>query len=79
MSEIKEGYRNVENKTREVLRRSDGDESIADKVGNVGDDIRDDLGNLGDDVREGLDDLTDDVRREIGEAAETGREAADRP
>ena len=59
MDELKQGYRNLENQTKEVLRQSDGDESIADKVGNVADDVRDGLGNLGDKASETVDDLTD--------------------
>jgi hypothetical protein len=79
MDEIKQGYRDVENKAREVVRESDGDESLADKAGNVADDVRDGLGNLGDDVREGIDELGDRVRDGVEDAVDAGREVTDRP
>ena len=53
MDDVKRAYREAENKTKEELRRSDGDESLADKAGNVGDDIRTGLGNAGDENRQG--------------------------
>jgi hypothetical protein len=65
MDEAKRAYREAENKTKETLRRSDGDESVADKVGNVGDDIRQGLGNAGDEAREELD--RDKFRKEHGD------------
>jgi hypothetical protein len=51
MDEAKETYREGEQATKEAWRKSDGDESLADKVGNVGDEIRKDAGNTGDDLR----------------------------
>jgi hypothetical protein len=65
MDDAKRAYREAENKTKETLRRSDGDESVADKVGNVGDDIRAGLGNAGDEAREELD--REKFRKEHGE------------
>jgi gas vesicle protein len=62
MDEVKQGYREVENKTKEAWRQADGDESIADKVGNVGDDVRDGVGNLADDIRRGVEGVDDDVK-----------------
>jgi hypothetical protein len=55
MDDAKRAYREAENKTKEELRRSDGDESLADKAANLGDDIRTGLGNLGDEVDEQVD------------------------
>jgi hypothetical protein len=57
--ETKRAAREVEEKAKETWRRSDGDESLADKAGNLGDDIRQETGNLGDEVREGVDELDD--------------------
>jgi hypothetical protein len=59
MDDVKRAYREGENKTKETLRKADGDESLADKVGNLGDDIRQGLGNAGDEIREGLDEAGD--------------------
>jgi hypothetical protein len=65
MDDAKRAYREAENKTKETLRRSDGDESLEDKAANVGDDIRQGLGNAGDEAREELD--KNKYRQEHGE------------
>ncbi len=39
MDDVKKGYREAEETTKETWRKSDG-EDLADKVGNAGDDIR---------------------------------------
>jgi hypothetical protein len=57
MDDAKRAYREAENKTKETIRRSDGDESPADKLGNLGDDVRAGLGNAGDEAREEVDRL----------------------
>ncbi len=49
MDDAKRTYRETEEKTKEAWRNRDG-EDLADKVGNVGDEVRKDLGNLGDDL-----------------------------
>ena len=49
MDELKSGYREGEETTKEAWRKRDG-EDLADKLGNAGDDIRKELGNLGDKV-----------------------------
>jgi hypothetical protein len=65
MDDAKRAYREAENKTKETMRRSDGDESLSDKVANTGDDIRAGLGNAGDEAREELD--RNKFRQEHGE------------
>ena len=65
MDDAKAAYREAENKTKETLRKSDGDESLSDKVANAGDDIRQGLGNAGDEVREEVD--RNKFRQEHGE------------
>jgi len=40
MDDVKSTYREGEQATKEAWRKADGDESLADKVGNAGDDIR---------------------------------------
>jgi len=47
MDDIKKGYREGEESTKEAWRKRDG-EDLADKLGNAGDDIRKELGNVGD-------------------------------
>ena len=45
MDDVKKVYRETEQNAKETWRKSDGDEDLADKVGNAGDEIRKDLGN----------------------------------
>ena len=52
MDDLKKGYREGEETAKETMRKADGEEDLADKVGNAGDDIRKELGNAGDDIRE---------------------------
>lgn len=59
MDDVKRTVREGENKAKEALRNADGEESLADKVGNLGDDIRHGLGNAGDDLENELDRRTD--------------------
>ena len=44
MDDMKRTYREGEQDARQAWRKADGDESLADKVGNVGDDIRREVG-----------------------------------
>ena len=55
MDDVKKGYRETEETAKETWRKADGDESVADKVGNLGDDIRKELGNAGDDLDNEMD------------------------
>ena len=55
MDDAKRAYREAENKTKEELRPSDGEESLPDKAANLGDDIRQGLGNAGDEIDEQVD------------------------
>jgi len=65
MDNVKQGYREGENKAKETWRKADGEEDLADKVGNLGDDIRQGLGNAGDKVDHEVDKAsTDDIVRE---------------
>jgi hypothetical protein len=61
MDDVKKGYRETEETAKETWRKADGEEDLADKVGNAGDDIRKELGNAGDQVRDSADD--DDLNR----------------
>ena len=40
MDDVKKTYREGEQDTKEAWRKADGDESLADKIGNAGDDMR---------------------------------------
>ena len=60
MDDLKRDYREGEDKAKEAWRRSDGDEDLGDKLGNLGDDVRKELGNAGDDVRREADRTTYD-------------------
>lgn len=57
MDDAKKVYREGEQQVKETWRRSDGDEDLQDKVGNVGDEVRKNLGNTGDDLRRAGDDM----------------------
>ena len=60
MEDLKRVYREGEQTIKEGWRQSDGDDGIADKVGNAGDEVRKHLGNLGDEIdRETHEDTTD--------------------
>ena len=50
MDDLKQGFREGENKGKEVWRKADGEEDLGDKLGNLGDDIKQGLGNAGDDL-----------------------------
>ena len=52
MDNLKSTYREGEETDQGDVRKADGDESLADKIGNAGDDIRKDAGNAGDDLRQ---------------------------
>jgi hypothetical protein len=65
MDEMKKGYREGEESSKEAWRKRDG-EDLADKVGNAGDDIRKNLGNAGDDAREAGHDAEHDADRSTG-------------
>jgi hypothetical protein len=65
MNDLKKDAREADNKARELWRKADGDESLGDRFGNLGDDVRDGIDNVGDDIREGADKAGDAVHREV--------------
>jgi hypothetical protein len=65
MDDLKKGYREAEETTKETLRKADGEEDLGDKVANLGDDIKKNLGNLGDDIRSGAKDASEDMDRRV--------------
>lgn len=60
---MKKTYREGEETAKENWRKADGDEDLADKVGNLGDDVRKNLGNAGDDVRREADKASDETEK----------------
>ena len=40
MDDVKKTYREGETEAKQAWRKSDGNESVADKVGNAGDEVR---------------------------------------
>ena len=63
MDDLKKAGRETEETAKETWRKADGEEDLADKVGNLGDDIRKGLGNAGDEIRKGVDNVGDEVDR----------------
>jgi hypothetical protein len=59
MDDLKRDYREGEETAKEAWRKSDGDEDLADTLGNLGDDIRKEAGNAGDAVDREMDRRTD--------------------
>jgi hypothetical protein len=59
-ADLKKAGREVDETTKETWRKADGEESLSDKVANVGDDVRKELGNAGDDMRRHTDDDVED-------------------
>lgn len=60
MDDVKKGYRETEETAKETWRKADGEEDLADKVGNLGDDIRKGLGNAGDEIDQKVDQARSD-------------------
>jgi Skp family chaperone for outer membrane proteins len=67
MKDLKKDARSIENKGKEMARKIDGDESMKDKLGNLGDDVRHGVGNAGDEVREEVDKVAKDLERRTRE------------
>jgi hypothetical protein len=63
MNELNKLEREAEETTKETWRKADGEEDLADKIGNAGDDLRKHAGNLGDDLKDAADDAGDEMDR----------------
>jgi hypothetical protein len=59
MDDAKKIYREGEQKVKKAVRGADGEETVADKVGNAGDEARKQAGNAGDAIRKGADQAQD--------------------
>jgi hypothetical protein len=64
VDDMKKTYREGEETAKENWRKADGNEDLADKVGNAGEDIRKNLGNAGDDARKEVDEADRDATAE---------------
>ena len=58
MDDVKRDYREGEETAKEAWRKADGEEDLADKAGNLGDDVRKELGNAGDAIDREVDERT---------------------
>jgi hypothetical protein len=63
MNELNKLHREAEETTKEAWRKADGEEDLADKIGNAGDDMRKHAGNLGDDLKDAADNDDADLDR----------------
>ena len=72
--EPKKTVRDMEDDAKEAWRRSDGDESIGDKLANTGDRVRHGIENAGDVIHKDLDDASRRVAYERGRTDEMNRE-----
>jgi hypothetical protein len=77
MDDMKKTYREGEQATKEAWRKADGDESLTDKVGNVGDELRKDAGNAGDSL-DNTPDATSDTSKEAWRKADGDDSLADK-
>lgn len=75
MDDVKKTYREGEQNVKEAARRADG-ESLADDVGNVGDEVRKDLGNTGDDLANAGDRVGASLDSTPDSTSDTSKEAA---
>ena len=76
MDDVKKTYREGEQNTKEAWRKADG-ESVADTVGNAGDEIRKQAGNAGDSVND-VPDATSTTSKEAWRKADGDDSLADK-
>jgi hypothetical protein len=76
MDDVKKTYREGEQNAKEAARRADG-ESLADDVGNVGDELNKQAGNLGDSL-DSTPDSTSDTSKEAWRKADGDDSLADK-
>lgn len=67
MKDLKKDARAIENTGKEMARKIDGNESVTDKLGNLGDDVRHGLGNAADEAHEDVNRLARDLERRVQE------------
>ena len=70
MDDLKKGAREVETDAKQAWRKADGDESLGDKVANVGDRVENAAKNAGDELHEEVDEASRDAAYQQGRADE---------
>ena len=73
MNDINKTIRDKEADVKETWRKADGDESLGDKVANVGDRAANAVKDAGDELHEGVDRMSRDAAYEQGRANELNR------
>jgi hypothetical protein len=73
MSDLNRTIRDTEADVKETWRKADGDESLGDKVANVGDRIENAVKDAGDKVHEEADEMSRDAAYQKGRADEATR------
>lgn len=63
MNDLNKFQREAEETAKETWRKADGEEDLADKIGNAGDDMRKHAGNLGDDLKDAADNDDEELNR----------------
>lgn len=73
MSDVKRTVRDTEADVKEAWRKADGDESLGDKMANVGDRARNAVEDAGDELHEGADKLSREAAYQQGRTDELSR------
>ena len=73
MSDLNRTIRDTEADVKETWRKADGDESLGDKLANVGDRVENAVKDAGDKVHEEADELSRDAAYQQGRADEATR------
>lgn len=73
MNDINKTIRDKEADAKETWRKADGDESLGDKVANVGDRAANAVKDVGDELHENADRMSRDAAYEQGRADELNR------
>ncbi|HUQ43268.1 MAG TPA: hypothetical protein VM451_02490 [Candidatus Limnocylindria bacterium] len=73
MSDLNRTIRDTEADVKETWRKADGDESLGDKLANVGDRVENAVKDAGDKVHEEADDMSRDAAYQKGRADEATR------
>jgi uncharacterized protein YjbJ (UPF0337 family) len=73
MSDLKRTVRETEADVKEAWGKADGDQSLGDKVANVGQRLENAVENAGDKLHEEIDDVSRDAAYERGRADEATR------
>ena len=73
MSDLNRTIRDTEADVKETWRKADGDESLGDKLANVGDRVENAVKNAGDEIHEEADEMSRDAAYQQGRVDEATR------